>query len=236
MKNLEVSMKNKISLLIMCLLFCSSVNSQTKFAVDSLRINEYIVIINAAGDTVFVSDATLARFHESLSYPKRFSMPPVAWLPVAENMIDTLNVSSVDHEEIILLAEGDSTAKSMTNSEFLPPDFQSADSLWIYALCASTAADSTELIFRKRIYDIPFTSSILDATQDGYVDPDTLGWRMTATANDIEKLVLTNITDGTESSTFGANKWAQFQIERANPASDPEIAVVSILGVILFYH
>lgn len=217
----------------------SEVQAQVKrkASIDSLRLDEYIVILTASGDTVFVSNATLARFHNDLSYPKHIWMPAVAWLPQATGMIDTLKLFTTQwREEVIVLQEGTTSSRTANIAVYLPPDFQAADSLKLLFYCSSTAGDSTQFSWSKRIVDIPAGVNITDNTNDGFVDSQIIGWRLSVTAGELEEIVLTTITDGTESSTFGPDKWAQFNLARTNPASEAELANVQFVGAILYYH
>lgn len=204
-----------IAILLLPVLVCS----QKKASVDTLRVNEYLVILDASGDT-------LAEFSENkvriFYLQTELQFDAIAWLPDGTNPArrDTL----LNREEIYLF--DDVTEEDLFIKFHLPPTFIGFDSLVIWQSTITTNGDSvswevsTAVNGRGEATEQAFTASIRDTTE---FNP--------ALQQEFEISTFTNL-----GVTIEADDWMWLRLRRKNGISDNYPDDVRFHGTTFYYH
>lgn len=201
--------------------------ARSSAGIDSLRVNEYLVITNAAGDTVAAFNASGLHIYDS-----PISIPAGAFFVGDSNstelgaLRDTLVVDNIPYTETLRFGQGSTTYRLASYDMLMPPSFSVIDSIVLYVYVDETDQDSCQFSLTKNEIGLGETVDI------GFTDAQTGGLRISAAANDLERIVFPTPYTG----SVEAGDWWFIRLIRTDPAADPETDDVYLVFVEIYYH
>lgn len=231
-------MKGIYIALLSILLFAPASRAQDSFAADTVDIESVLYVV-VGGDTVGVignvAGVKEAKFTEPPNSPKEiylyggaFFLPDSGATDLGA-IRDTLFTSSggtLPVDEYLVFSEESKNYRRAYISLRLPRGLHSVDSLAVLTWTSETDEDSAMFNISKLAFQVPS-----DMATKAYGATQHLRYKITATANLLQRVSLTTITN-----SFNPGDIVHLLIERLDPDSNAEDADINVWAIILYWH
>jgi hypothetical protein len=142
-------------------------------------------------------------------------------------LLDTLEVFTIQRQELAVFDDGDSYYNGATYDWQLPKHFTAIDSI-VFIGYAPSVTDGDSTMFQISFAAVAEGETI---TSIGFTGGILAGWRISAAPNDLERF---SVTSGFP--TFQPYDWVMFQIARNKPAADNAVEDVGIFGFTIHWR